>query len=73
MPQRAPVNGQPYGTISWDEHVKAWGVYRVRWSGQSAETIAARGGFSIEELILALGRMPETWEPNRATKFWKDY
>jgi hypothetical protein len=61
--RRAPVNGSPRGTIAWPEHEKAWEAYHRRHSGQSAETIAARGGFGIEELTYQLGHLPATWLP----------
>lgn len=61
--RRAPVNGSPRGTIAWSEHEKAWEAYHRRYRDQSAETIAARGGFGIEELTYQLGHLPTTWEP----------
>jgi len=67
---RAPVNGSPHGTVSWQEHEVAWAVYARRHQGQSAERIAERGGFGIEELVMFLGRMPATWEPSEATQRW---
>lgn len=52
------------GTIAWSEHVEAWTTYDAKCRcGQSAERIAERGGFSYEELVLFLGREPETWRP----------
>jgi hypothetical protein len=61
--RRAPVNGIPRGTIAWWEHEKAWEAYSRRHSGPSANRIAERGGFSIEELTFQLGHLPTTWEP----------
>ncbi len=69
--RRAPVNGSPYGTISWEEHVEAWIPYARRYGNdQDAERIAARGGFGLTELISQLGRMPVSWEPSSATEQW---
>lgn len=70
--RRAPVQGDGYGrqatrgpgSISWAEHLLAWGTYSGG-HGQSAEEIAARGGFGYGELVRFLGREPETWEPRR--------
>ena len=50
------------GTITWDEHVKAWKGYAVMFPGQSAERMAERGGFSWLELVLFLRHEPVTWE-----------
>lgn len=55
-PRRAP------GTISWAEHLKAYEGYAARFgTSQSAETLAARGGFGYYELVDMLGHEPETW------------
>jgi hypothetical protein len=67
----APVQGEirtkrPPGMISWEEHVKAWKAYNEMWNSyQSAERIAERGGFGYEEIVMLLGREPETWEPRK--------
>lgn len=73
--RRAPVQGEHDnkgrrtgrgpGTISWAEHEKAWSVYAHRYggSGQSAQRVAERHGFSYDELQLFLGHDPETWVP----------
>jgi len=65
--RRAPVQGDQTkgpGTISWAEHELAWATYAARHgSSQSAEEIAARSGFGYTEVILLLGREPETWVP----------
>ena len=66
--KRAPVQaersmGKPAGTVSWDEHVKAWKTYHKRYPGQSAERIAERAGFSYGELVDFLGHEPTTWQP----------
>lgn len=77
--RRAPVQGSrdggekqgvkygPHGAgaISWAEHEEAWAVYGARYSGQDAERIAERGGFSYGELVEFLGREPTTWAPYR--------
>ena len=59
-PKDAP--GVVAGTITWDEHVKAWKGYAVMFPGQSAERMAERGGFSWLELVLFLRHEPVTWE-----------
>lgn len=52
------------GTISWEEHERAWCDYARRYGRQqSAERLAERGGFGYGELIDHLGREPETWRP----------
>lgn len=51
------------GTITWTEHVEIWEAYHKRWSGQDAETIARRGGFSYWEAADLLGHELTTWEP----------
>lgn len=65
--RRAPVQGTPdvrsAGTIAWQEHVEAWTAYAARYSGQSAERIAERGGFDYQELLQFLGHEPTTWMP----------
>ena len=56
-----PGHGRGYGTIAWEEHVRAWGVYARRYgSGQSAERIHDRGGFGYGELVSMIG-YPTTW------------
>lgn len=74
--RRVPVQGQgtwnlprvaerptcPPGTITWEEHVKAWEGYARRYgTSQSAELMAARGGFGYFELLIYLGDFPATW------------
>ena len=72
--RRVAVNGAPYGTISWEEHLQAYDGYARKFPGsasaQDAERIAARGGFSVAELVYALGHMPLSWQPGAATKLW---
>ncbi len=55
------------GTISWAEHELAWEGYRRKFpssaSAQDAERIAQRNGFSFNELIMFLGKEPNTWTP----------
>lgn len=63
-PDRAPVNGPPYGTISWAEHEEAWLDYARRHRGQDALRIAVRGGFGLWELCDQLGHAPQTWTPS---------
>ena len=62
MPQFAPVQMPHHGNVPhgvafrvpWRIHVKAWEKYHKHFSGQSAERIAERGGFGLEELIFLL-------------------
>jgi hypothetical protein len=52
----------PDGFISWEEHVKVWELYHKKWSSsQSAERIAERGGFYMDEVVELLGQQPMTW------------
>jgi len=67
---RAPVNSAPYGSIDVAEHEEAWAAYARHHSGQSALTIAERGGFGMEELIQQLGRLPVTWRDDEQTRSW---
>lgn len=54
---------KPAGTVAWTEHVEAWEAYAKRYGkDQSAERIAERHGFSYGELLMFLGREPETWK-----------
>lgn len=58
---------KPPGTVSWAEHLEAWGAYAKRYGdSQSAERMAERHGFSYCELVTFLGREPSTWKPTRA-------
>jgi hypothetical protein len=72
MKDRAPVQGtrrlnKPPGTISWEEHVKAWEAYNAKYGNhQDAERIAQRGGFDYAELLEFLGEEPKTWRSRRA-------
>lgn len=66
--KRAPVQSdsdykKSAGSITWEEHLLAWTSYASRYSGQSAERMAERGGFSYGELLMYLGREPTTWQP----------
>jgi hypothetical protein len=58
---RPPRASKPAGTITWAEHLEAWGGYNARYPGQSAERMAERGGFSWYELCDFLGHEPKTW------------
>lgn len=51
------------GTISWEEHLEVWEKYNEKYTGQSAEKIAARGGFGFFEAQVYLGRPLRTWCP----------
>lgn len=69
--RRAPVQGEhdtrrgpakPSGTIAWEEHLAAYEGYAARYGrSQSAERLAARGGFGWWELVDFLGHEPTTW------------
>lgn len=60
------VDARPSGTITWDEHKRAWRVYDRKYCNrQSAERIVKRGGFSYQELVGLLGHEPETWEARK--------
>jgi hypothetical protein len=53
---------KPEGTIAWWEHCKAWEGYANQYGfRQNAERMAERCGFSYGELVMFLGREPETW------------
>lgn len=73
--RRAPVQGEylmhggrvvgmsPGGTITWAEHLEAFERYAAKYGrDQSAERIADRGGFGINELRQLLGHEPRTFE-----------
>lgn len=60
--QSGPNHRCESGTIAWAEHEEAWADYAKRFSGQSAERMAERGGFSFWELCDHLGHPPTTWE-----------
>lgn len=48
--EKAPVQGYSAG-IPWSLHLRAYDVYAAKWGrGQSAERIAERGGFAVDEL-----------------------
>lgn len=75
--KRAPVQGnsripkgQPGhgpGTVAWSEHELAWSTYAAQYGrGQTAERMAARGGFCFLELTEYLGHPPTTWTPRGA-------
>lgn len=60
-PSRKPTD-KPPGTITWDEHVKAWEKYaEIYGKDQSAEQMVERGGFGYHELTSFLGHEPKTW------------
>lgn len=66
--RRAPVQStrriRGPGTVSWEEHLEAYSGYAAIYgSGQSAERLAERGGFSYEELQVFLKHDPVTWKP----------
>lgn len=68
--RRAPVQREykgkrpdkPPGTVTWEEHLKAYEGYAARYgTSQSAERLAERGGFGYWEITDMLGHEPETW------------
>lgn len=73
--RRVPVQNELYrgqwictppGTIAWSEHEEAWKAYCIKYRGcQTAEVIAHRGGFGIQELRDLLGHEPKTWMPRK--------
>lgn len=68
MTRRAPLQATKgfgaRGTISWDEHLEVWNAYAARYgTRQSAETIAARGGFGHGEVEMLTGHLPHSFEP----------
>ena len=55
-------NAKPPGTVDWGEHQEAWESYARKYGRcQSAERMVERGGFAYAELVMFLGREPETW------------
>jgi hypothetical protein len=70
--RRAPVQGEhgppeqrrAAGTITWDEHLKCYAAYAAQYgTDQSAERLAARGGFGYNEFVHFVGHEPRTWRP----------
>ncbi len=58
------IKGLVPGTISWEEHERAWEAYARRYGrAQSVKRIHERMGFSYAELTEFLGHEPKTWEP----------
>ena len=57
-PIQMPHHGRvPHGIrfrVPWRIHEKAWQEYHKHYHNQSAETLASRGGFGLEELIYLL-------------------
>lgn len=77
VPIQMPHHGRlPHGIrfrVPWRIHELAWKQYSKNYSGQDAETIAARGGFGLEELIYLLaGENPYAMKNDdpMATDFW---
>lgn len=62
IPKGQPGHGA--GTVSWEEHERAWSTYATKYGrNQSAERIHERGGFCFGELTDFLGEPPKTWVP----------
>lgn len=59
------------GTVPWSVHESAWEGYSAAGHGsQSAEMMAARGGFSYLEIQYALaGRFNDLMYPDRRTDY----
>ena len=56
----------PAGTVAWSEFLLAMAEYTRQYGTQQGpERMAERGGLSWGELVMFLGRDPETWEPLR--------
>lgn len=82
-PKNAPVQMPhtgyvPHGIsfrIPWRIHMKAWETYHNFYPGQSAERLAERGGFGLEELIYLLaGERPGQGEDDEmATDFFRKF
>jgi len=79
-PVQMPHSGRvPHGIrfrVPWRIHKKAWEEYAKHYSDQSAEKIADRGGFGLEELIYFLaGENPYTvlTDDKMATDFFNKY
>ena len=54
MPHKGHVPHGIHFRVPWRIHEKAWRQYAQRYHGQSAEQLAERGGFGLEELIYLL-------------------
>lgn len=80
VPVQMPHNGRvPHGIrfrIPWRIHKKAWEEYAKHFGTiQSAERLAARGGFGLEELIYLLaGELPGSHNDDAmASNFFNRY
>lgn len=80
VPVQMPHHGRvPHGIrfrIPWRIHEKAWQEYAKHYSGQSAEKLSDRGGFSLEELIYLLaGENPFSYltDDKMATDFFNRF
>lgn len=69
--RRAPVQAEygqerrAPGTVAWAEHLEAYEEYAAQFgTNQSAERLAARGGFGYREITTFLGHEPTTWRVN---------
>lgn len=70
----APVQGRDrIYRIPWRIHAKAAKVYNDFGHGQTAERLAERGGFGLEELILLLaGENPYSTPPEEIRLMFKE-
>lgn len=84
-PKNAPIQlphsgSTPHGIsfrVPWRIHEKAWREYAKNHPGQSAERLAERGGFSLEELIYLLAG-EDPWsvresDDSMATNFFRQW
>jgi hypothetical protein len=82
--RNAPIQMPHYGRVPhgirfrvpWRIHKKAWQEYAKHYSGQSAERLADRGGFGLEELIYLLaGEDPSSClnDDKMATDFFNKF
>jgi hypothetical protein len=56
----------PDGSVSWADHLLAYAAYAAKYgTEQSAERIADRGGFGVEEIgkILNVPHALDSWRP----------
>lgn len=55
----------PYGTIPWNDHLRVYEAYALRFGrDQTPERMAERGGFGVTEIAyLGCVEVLERWEP----------
>lgn len=57
-----PKPGSRPGTISWEEYLKAFRMYRVNHGSMTPDLLVHRGGLDYDEVVKYLGYEPHTWE-----------